>query len=858
MGNLSWRTAATIAWREARASSGRFVFILIAVAIGVGAVAGVRGFSAAFRKMLLEDARTLMAADLSVRVFHMPTPREEAALERFESQGLEHTWVTETVSAMSSENASRPSLVSVKAVDPSRYPFYGELELDPPGELAGALTAETMLISADLLIRLNAKIGDSLRLGDALFRLAAVVLVEPDRMTGTLNIGPRVIVSREGLERSRLIQPGSRAAQRYLFRLPAQGLGIEQARRQLKQVFDHALIADYRETHPTIRRGLDRATNFLGLVSLVALIVGSLGVAMAMHSHLQQKLDVIAIMKCLGARSSQIIRIYVLQTAGLGAAGSLLGIAVGYLVQSWLPRLIAQYFPFAAELVWQPIVGLQAFAMGMLTTLLFTLPALLAVRGVRPALVFRRDMAADGPGGTRRHAASRRQRMESIRAAAAILAGIICLAAWLGDSLRVGAWFGGGLALSVLLLALAAKGLLRLLRAATDLPWWKLSPSVRHGVANLYRPGAHTTPILVALGVGVTLTLTAYIVQASVVAQLMKSAPAGMPNLFMVNIAEQERDELLALLASHPEVEGTPQLYPSVTARLVQVDGVSLDRIQEQQGARRFRATRGITWQDEQPEDIEIVRGRWWTAEDAASAPPHFVSVRESAAETLDLHVGSSLEWTVGAQSVAARVAAIHRSEAIRPRSTMDFVLSPKALEGLPVIYYGSVRIASGQAPQLQRAIFEQFPSVTAINVADVLEIVQGVVNQIGVVIRFVSALTILAGVVILMSAVMATRFRRVREIAILKTLGATRRRVRSIFSVEFLILGLSAGLLGSLLAAAFSKLLLEGLFDTEFHSDLTPHLVAILGAAAVVNLAGHLASFRLLDRKPIEVLRAE
>ena len=854
MNNLSWRTAATIAWREARASSGRFVFIVIAVAIGVGAVAGVRGFSAAFRKLLLEDARTLMAADLSVRVFHMPTPREEAALDRFDGQGLEHTWVTETVSAMSSDDASRPSLVSVKAVDPSRYPFYGELELDPPGELAGALTAETMLISADLLIRLNAKIGDRLRLGDAMFRLAAVVLVEPDRMTGTLNIGPRVIVSREGLERSRLIQPGSRAAQRYLFRLPAQGLGIEQARRQLKQVFDHALIADYRETHPTIRRGLDRAMNFLGLVSLVALIVGSLGVAMAMHSHLQQKLDVIAIMKCLGARSSQIIRIYVLQTAGLGAAGSLLGVAVGRLVQSWLPRLIAQYFPFAAELAWQPIAGLQAFAMGMLTTLLFTLPALLAVRGVRPALVFRRDMTGDGLS----HASSRRQRMETIRAAAAILAGIICLAAWLGDSLRVGAWFGGGLAVSVLLLALAAKGLLRLLRAATDLPWWKLPPSVRHGVANLYRPGAHTTPILVALGVGVTLTLTAYIVQASVVAQLMKSAPAGMPNLFMVNITQQERDGLLALLGSHPEVEGTPQLYPSVTARLVEVDGVSLDRIQERQGSRRFRPTRGITWQDEQPEDIEIVRGRWWTAEEAASAPPHFVSVRESAAETLDLHVGSLLEWTVGAQSVAARVAAIHRSEAIRPRSTMDFVLSPKALEGLPVIYYGSVRIASGRAPQLQRAIFEQFPSVTAINVADVLEIVQGVVNQIGVVIRFVSALTILAGVVILMSAVMATRFRRVREIAILKTLGATRSRMRRIFSVEFLILGLSAGLLGSLLAAAFSKLLLEGLFDTEFRSDLTPHLVAILGAAAVVNLAGHLASFRLLDRKPIEVLRAE
>ena len=843
--SFPWKTAFRLAWRDAVASPGKFLFIAVAVAVGVGALAGVRGFSGAFRTMLLRDARTLMAADLAVREYHMATEPEEAIVTSLNERGVDSTWVTETVSAMSSEASGRPFLVAVKAVEPDKYPFYGEIELDPPGPLSAALRPDTMTASRDLLFRLGIEVGDTVRLGDETFRLAGAVVVEPDRMTGSFNVGPRVMISREALDRSGLIRPGSRASQRYLFKLPPDGISIEQAREELREVFEGAYITDYRETHPTIRRGLDRATNFLSLVSLVALIVGSLGVAMAMYSHLHQKLDTIAIFKCVGARSSQIIRIFMIQTISLGLVGSVAGILFGWLIQVGFPSFLPDYIPVPAGLEWQPIVAVQALSIGVLTTLLFTLPTLLGVRDVRPALVFRRDMAAQPSGAKRR---------TSIRVGLLIVAGIVAVAAWLSESLEVGAWFAGGLLVSLLALNMVARLLLRFLKTVPRLLPRRLSPSWRHGVANLHRPGVHADIVLVALGIGVMFTLTVYILQASVVNQLALSAPPDMPNLFMANITESDRDALEELVARHPGVEGGVDLVASVAARLVTIDGVPFEEIYESRRGRTYRATRNLTWQLERPDYLEVIEGAWWQGE-----PEEFlVSVTESTAERLGIEVGSELEWVVGSGPVKAKVAAIHRAEAIRPGSGFSFILSPNALQGVPTAYYGSVRIAPNQAPELQRAAFQRFPSVTIISIADVLRIVQEVVDQIALVIRFVSGFAILAGIVILASSVIATRMRRVRETAILKTLGATRGRVTSIFSVEFLILGLSAGVMGSLLATLFSGLLLEQLLEVDFEFDPLPHLVAIAGTALLANLAGWLASLRILGQKPLEVLRAE
>lgn len=845
-----WRSAIKIAWRESRSSAGKFLFVILAVAAGVGALSGVRGFSASFRDMLLKDARTLMAADMTLRLFSLPDGGEQVAIDSLVADGAQVTRVTETVSMMTTGAAGRPLMVTVKAVDPTLYPFYGELETRPPSDPANTLNAERAIVTDDLLLRLGAVVGDEIKLGDAFFEIAGIIAVEPDRMTGTLNVGPRVILSHEALDRTGLIVRGSRASQRFLFKLPAEGMTIEDARARLERTFLPRRIADFRETHPTIRRGLDRATNFLSLVSLVAMIVGALGVGMALHSHLQQRLDTIAIMKCVGARSSQIIRIYLIQALGLGLAGSSLGVFLGFLVQAGAPWLIANYFPDAPQLNWQPATALQAMLIGILTTLMFSLPPLLSIRSVRPALIFRRELEGQHKSWRERLAAQR----SSLFAGLLIAGGLAATAAWLGDSLRMGLWFAGGLLASLAVLSATAWVLLRALKRLPNWLPFRMPMVMRHGIANLYRPGVHAEAILVALGVGVTFTLSVFLIQTSVLTQMSRSAPPDMPNVFMINVTNAERDGLVELLEGYPGVEGDVELVPSVAARLNAINGVELADLNLDENANRYRTSRGITWFDEKPNEFEVIDGDWW----AADPEGNHAAVRDDAAETLGIVPGDQLEWLVGAERVTATVSAVVRMESIRMGSNAYFTLNRAALEGRPAVYFGGIRISPDQASELQRDAFELFPTVMLINAADVMSIVQDVVDQIALVVQFVSAFSILGGIIILSSSVMATRFRRIRETAILKTLGATRRRVAQIFSVEFLVLGLVAGTMGALLASGFAALLLHNVLDASFELDLVACLVTIVATAAVANIAGWLASRKVLDQKPLEALRHE
>jgi|SRR5579871_1085838 len=854
---LSWRTAAKIAWREARASSAKFAFVIIAVAIGVGALTGVRGFGRAFYGMLLRESRTLMAADLSLRVFALPDARQSAVLDDLARRGVRRTWITETLSMVSSGAVSNPVLVSIKAVDSQVYPFYGEVKLDPPGSIRRELNDQSVAVSDDLLLRLKVNVGDNVRLGGQPFRIVGRVVSEPDRMSGSLNVGPRVMISRAGLERTGLIGIGSRASERYLFRLSPASPGIEEVRQQLVKAFPEALIADFRQTHPIITQGLNRATTFLSLVSLIALIVGALGVATAMHAHLQQKMDSIAIMKCIGARTREVIQIYLLQTIGLGLAGGLAGVAFGIVVEAAFPPLIARYFNLRPEAHWDVSTSVQGLTIGILTTMLFTLPPLLNIRRIRPGMIFRREMPEARPRFQQRLRDSR----TSLISGLAILCGIGMIAGWLqigtlGEAVRTGLVFVGALVVSLLILSAIAWILLRSVKLFVRRAPWHLPPVLRHGVANLYRPGNHAQAALVALGIGVMFTLTVFLVQRGLMAEMFKSAPPGMPNVFLLDITARERDPLVALLRAQRGVQGEPDVIGTVPAKIVSIDGTPVDKLDLKSWGRRFQRSRGVTASAGQPAHVQVQQGKWWDPKNPPARPE--VSVAEEAARILKLHPGSQMEWESGGRSFRARVAAVHRIDEVYMFSRIEFIFSAATLDGLPVIYYGGLRVEPRAVGALQRATYEKFPTVTVVNVADVLDIVQQVVDQIALVVRFISMFAILAGIVILASSVAGTRFRRIRETVILKTLGATRVRVAGIFSVEFLVLGAVAGLMGSLLATAFSALLLKRWLDADFRVDLLPNLACVVLTALVANAAGWLASYRILSQKPLDVLRAE
>jgi len=848
-----WLTAAKIAWREARAARLKFVFVLFGVAAGVGALTGVRGFSAAFYEALDREARTLMAADLSIRQFQTPDEKQQAVLDRYAAEGSVVTLVTETVSMMSGGGSAPPVLVSVKAIDPALYPFYGTVRLDPPGTLAAVLTDSTIAVSEDLLIRLELQPGAEVKLGNEEFTVGAVVKTEPDRMTGSLNVGPRVMITREGLERAGLMTFGSRAAQRYLLKTPP-GLDLTKAKAELRKDFPEARVATANETHPAITRALERSTTFLSLVSLIALIVGALGVATAIHAHLQQRLDTIAIMKCIGARSSQIIRIYTLETAMLGLAGGLAGIVVGAGVQWVFPMLLSRYFEFEHGMGWSSAFALEGLGVGLLVTLLFTLPPLLSIRQVRPALIFRREMAEAKPEWRERL----RRQLPAVLCGLLILAGLGGVAAWLAESLRMGVTFIGGLAASLLILGLVAWILLRFLRIFVTNRSFSLPITWRQGLANLYRPGNHAGAVLVSLGIGVMFTLTIYLIQKSLLSEVAGAAPPNAPNVFIINVTERERAGLQAILDGQPglpvDPKARPKLSPLVAARLTAIDGTLPDRESLKGFDRRLLSTRQVTWVEEKPEDVQVRQGEWW----AAGAAESLLAVDENTAQTLGVSVGDQVRWEVTGRQFDTRVGALYRVQSVSPGGVPDFYFNRKALEGAPVQYLGTARIAPAQVPKLQREVFAKYPTITVVNVADVLVIVQEVVDQVSLVVRFISAFAILAGAIILASTVAGTRFRRMREAAVLKTIGARRRRLVGIFSVEFLVLGLVAGIMGSVLATGFTRLLLVRLLDAEFKFDVLPNVLTIVLTAVLAVATGWLASLRVLEQKPLEVLREE
>jgi putative ABC transport system permease protein len=800
--------------------------------------------------MLQRDARSFMAADLTVRTFQLPDGPQTDEMNVLRKQGVERTQVTETLTMASPPSGAAPMLISVKAVDPAVYPFYGSVKFNPPMDLRTALRPDTVAVSDGVLLRLGAHIGDTLRIGGQPFRISAEVTNEPDRMTGSLNVGPRVMISREGLARTGLLIAGSRAAERFLFKVPpAMQIGV--VREDLHKVFRDALIADYSEAHPLIEQGLRQSTTFLSLVSLIALVIGALGVATAIQAHLQQKMDSIAVMKCLGARSAQVLRIYVLQTAGLGLVGSLVGIALGSLVEMAFPLFLARYFQIAVAPHFDIVSALQGLAVGMLIVLLFTVPPLLGIRDIRPALIFRREMAAP-PAGFKvwwKRAAA------SIISAVVILAFVGLIASWLSDNARTGLWFAIAMAAGLASLGFVAWVLLRGLRwVSRHLPR-SAGPVVRQGIANLYRPGNHAGAAVMALGVGVMFTVTVWIVQRGLLKDIVRTAPPGMPNVYLLDVTAATRDAVYKLISEQPGLEGAPEMIGAVAATIQSIDGVPFERENQRGVARRYSRTVTVSPQAVRPAFTQVVAGQWWN--DGPHTTPQ-LSVAESAAKLLNLHVGSVVVWTTPQRTFSSTVAAIHRSEAVRLTARIEFFLTPEALAGLPAIYYGGIRASAKSVPAIQKAIYEKFPTITVVNMADVLDTIQSVVDQISLIVRFISGFSILAGAIILASSVAGTRFRRIREVVILKTLGATRRRIAQIFSIEFLVIGTVAGMMGGLLAGGFAWVVLNRLLRADTAPDSLPMLVSIAGTAILAVATGWLASFRTLGQKPLEILRDE
>jgi putative ABC transport system permease protein len=854
---LSWKRAAAIAWRDLKSAPGKFGFVVLSVAIGVAALVGVRGFSESFRRTLGTEARSLMAGDLSARIFRQPTPAESAKVADIEKQipGTRSTWAVETISMASVPPDPVPILVALKSVDPTNYPYYGKAVLEPDMPLVQALAGNNVVVADEFLIRLNGHVGENLRLGGKVFHIAAVLKQEPDRISAGAGMGPRVLISRASIESTGLLAAGSRASQRLLLKLPAvlpSGVTPESVRKQLENALPDAQVMDYREGNPAITEGLDHATAILSLICLVAMVLGAIGVAMAMHAHLESRMDVLAILKAIGAGSSDLLRIFLLQTLGLGLAGGLVGIAAGVAVMEALPAVFGTLLPVhtVMQFPWRSVAA--GLGTGLLTTLLFCLPPLLDVRTVRPVLVLRR-LVESGPEGIGGFFARLRDRWLQILLSVVVLGCLGGIAWALSDSATVGKWFAIGLAAALAVLLALAAGALRTLRFVLNRVRLHLPSSLRHGLANLYRPGNQSAAVMAALGTGVMLILAVYLMQAALLREIRETASPKLPNIFIIDVTTEESTGVRDFFAHQAGVTEPLDLMPVVRGQFVSINGKPLNQLNGEHLPQRMLQNAELTWSDTVPAGDKILQGKWWTDPNAPQ-----IAVGQGFAQRLHLGVGSSVELATAVQGThKLTIAAIYRADEQHVGGRVPFVLPSGQLKGEVATWYGGAHIDPRQIGTLERALFTLYPTITVINIADVLVRIESVVDQITFVIRFLAGFSIFAGLTILASSIASTRFRRMREAVVLKTLGATRMRIVRTFSVEFSVLGLLAGAVGVVFANLLTRVLLHRM-QVGFHIEWLATAVALVGTAVLATATGWIASYRILGLRPLEVLREE
>ncbi len=885
----------SMAWRETRASWRHFLYFFICIALGVGSLVGVALFAANVEQAVTREARGLLGGDLEVRMSRPMSEEGLSVLRSLTHRGIATTHASELVAMAAGTNSGPTQIVELKAVE-AGYPLYGNLKLEPNRPLLDLLTPPQSaclaprtlhpepgpcfgaIVQESLLIRMGLSAGDRFKLGQATFTITGVIRREPDRIANAFSLGPRVMISRKGLAAADLLKPGSRVRERYLLRvpeaMPAQPLLFELRGRLAGE---SVRVTTYRDAQPQLKQFLDQLTRYLGLIGLTALFVGGIGIATTVQAFVREKLHTVAILKTLGTDSSTVVRIYLFQAIFLGAIGSLAGAALGVGLQSILPPLLSGVFAsnFLDQIEFTTTVSrasllpfVKGIALGILTTLLFTLWPLLGVRQIRPALIFRREvssgpMHASAPSAwwSSREQALRNSDRVRVLTALGIAVGLAALSIWQAGSWRVGLLFLGALAAAVASLLLAALLLIHGLRIVPS----PRSVAVRQAVANLLRPGSQAAGLMVSVGIGVMLIVAVSLIERSLVHRIGESRPTEAPTFFFIDIQPDQKEAFRQLIRDRTRGR-IPEVTPLVRSRLHGINGQAVRVVEEgvqegeqkAEGRKNWYLTREyvLTFLPEMPKDNAIIKGTWWQPGEAPSKA--FVSIEEEAARNLGVDVGSWVEFDIQGTMVSAEVKSIRKVEWGNFSTNFYMILSPGSLEGAPFTYVGTLRVAPEEEVPLQQAVVAAFPNVTAINIGDVMDAFARVLERLSLAIRAVAVFCILAGAIVMAAALASTRYRRLYESVILKALGATRGLIAQSFAAEYALLGAAAGLIGIVLASALSWGILYFILDLPW--TLQPDILAS-GFVLSVLLAlavGFLSTFRILGQHPLAVLRHE
>ena len=838
-----WSVACRFGLRELRSGVRGFRVLIACLALGVAAVAGVGSLAAALSAGLKAEGRVLLGGDVDLAFTHRRASREQLEWLQAQTAGISTVIELRTM-ARPISGSGRQRLVELKAVDKD-YPLYGGLKLRDGVNLARIHAQEAGVwgaaVDPRVLEHLGITTGGLFRIGDAKFRAVAIVDREPDRGTQAFRLGPRVIVAASALSATGLEQPGSLI--RYHYRLAlTPGTDLAVWRAQLQERFPGAgwRIRDVENAAPGIQRFVDRVALFLALISLTALLVGGVGVANAVRSFMESRVTSIAVLKCLGASRQTVFRVYFLQVAAMSAVGILIGLSVGVLAPNIASPMLEGRLPVAARAGFyvEPLAIAAAF--GFLVAAVFTLWPLGLAGEIRAAALFR---------NTIQRLSGRPPRC--IIFLIGILAALIALLA-VATATRpdMAGWYIAGATLVFLIFRLFGEAVVRGLRR---LPRPR-QPLMRLALANLHRPGVPTTGALLSLGLGFTVLVAVALLEANLKRQIEQVLPEEAPGYYFIDIQPSQTAAFQRLVQDFPGV-GNVQSVPMLRGRIVALNGTPVEEIVPPPDfAWILRGDRGLTWSRQPPgPGSRITDGDWWPA---AYVGEPLVSFDARAARAFGLGIGDTLSVNVLGKTVSARIANLRVIDWTSLGINFVMVFSPGLLERAPQSQIATVQIDPGQELALERTVADAFPNVTAIRVKEVLEDVNEVLSNLGIAVRGIAAVAILAGILVLGGSIAADHRRRVYDAVVLKVVGATKLRIMATFLTEAGLLGALAAFLAALLGTFVAWVIVEKIMRMRWEFAIEPLLWTLFLALAVTTVLGFAGTWRALNLKAAPFLR--
>ncbi len=823
-----WRLAGRLLARDWR--SGEVLVLLAALVVAVAAMSAVTFFTDRVRSAVSQQAGEALAADLRVESINPLPPEMHETAARHGIATAEVVFFRSVVAA-----GTASSLADVRGVS-AGYPLRGVVQVADrlagvPKDATGIPARGEVWAEPSLMARLGAAVGDEVEVGRSRMRITRTLEFRPDEGWRFMELAPTLLLNYDDVLASGLLAPGSIVEYANLY--AGDIAALERFRSELTPLLrPQDEVEDFRDGRPEVRAAVANAERFLVLAALVSVLLGGVAVAMAARRFVARRLDAVALMKCLGARHREVLRLNVVQLLILVAAAGVLGCAIGFVAQLGLTALLADFIE--AKL---PPASVQGAVLGPVTALAVAvgcaLPPLLQLGGVPPARVLRQDV---GPPPLRY--------ATIYGVAAAAVTGLLYV---LFGDLELIAYLLGGAVATFFVLYFAGRLLVLVLqrvRGGVGVAW-------RYGIAHVARRGRESSVQVVAFGIGLMVLLLLTSVRSELMTEWQATLPASAPNHFLINIQPGEREAIGAMLAGAGMPN--PEFTPLVRARISHINGVPAGEYPAltPRGRSELEDETNLTWSVDLPAANELASGEWWT--EGAGMPE--ISLEEELRADIGLKLGDEITYAIGGDSLTARLTSTRNVqwESFRPNFFM--VLSPGAIEEFAHTYITSLYVAPEQR-RVTVDLVRQFPSVSVLDIGAVLEQVRRSMDRAALAVQYVFLFTLAAGIMVLLAAIQATRDERMFESAVLRTLGARRSVVLQGVAAEFTALGLLAGTLAAVGAATIGYLVATQLFDLTFVPGIALWLGGLVAGALVVGVSGTVAVRSVINHSPVATLR--